>query len=148
MSARPSYTEQLQSPKWQRLRLACLEFAGWKCQQCENPDESLHVHHKRYVKGRMAWEYERSELEVLCSTCHKNLHYYSELLDRLLAEQKTPQACDIQAAFALLAGFFALTGICSQELIDEANKGGLNRLFYMGAAAAHLGYEKLVTACE
>lgn len=34
----------------------------------------LHVHHKYYVKGKLAWEYPNEALVCLCQTCHQELH--------------------------------------------------------------------------
>ena len=74
-----TYREQLLSPFWQRKRLEALSAADFSCQHCYDKEETLHVHHKLYVKGRKAWEYELSELLVLCESCHKEEH---EKLDR------------------------------------------------------------------
>lgn len=56
-----AYRDQLLHPNWQRKRLEMLEAAGWECTSCGGAEKTLHVHHKRYVKGRMAWEYEADE---------------------------------------------------------------------------------------
>jgi hypothetical protein len=37
-------------------------------------NQTLHVHHKKYIKGKMPWEYEDSDLISLCNLCHSNLH--------------------------------------------------------------------------
>lgn len=74
-----TYLEQLQSPQWQRRRLTMLEHAGWMCQRCLADDAQLHVHHKRYHKGRKAWEYDDDELLVVCRDCHTSEH---EMLDQ------------------------------------------------------------------
>lgn len=66
-----TYAEQLKHPFWQKKRLEVLEDARWRCECCEDATRTLHVHHKRYVKGRMAWEYEREELASLCEACHE-----------------------------------------------------------------------------
>ena len=34
----------------------------------------LHVHHKYYVQGKLAWEYPNEALLSLCQTCHQELH--------------------------------------------------------------------------
>ena len=34
----------------------------------------LHVHHKYYVQGKLAWEYPNAALICLCQTCHQELH--------------------------------------------------------------------------
>lgn len=81
-----TYAEQLRHPNWQRKRLEALSAAGFSCAQCFGTDVTLHVHHKRYLKGRMAWEYELDELSVLCEDCHKDEHEEQEIRERLLAE--------------------------------------------------------------
>lgn len=93
------YREQLLDPRWQRLRLEVLEAARWECQNCGASDKTLHVHHKRYVKGRKVWEYAPEELESLCKDCHKAHHDERELLDRLLAD------APLSEIIPLLAGF-------------------------------------------
>lgn len=34
----------------------------------------LNVHHKHYILGRFAWEYEDNELVTLCQSCHEKVH--------------------------------------------------------------------------
>lgn len=36
--------------------------------------KSLHVHHKYYQIGKMAWEYPNTALTTLCWACHEDLH--------------------------------------------------------------------------
>lgn len=78
--AKLTYSQQLADPRWQRRRLQILELAGWECNDCGNGALQLHVHHPRYIKGRMAWEYEDDELQVLCVDCHKAHHEFETTL--------------------------------------------------------------------
>lgn len=106
-----SYREQLLHPNWQRKRLETLDAAGWACRKCECTDVTLHVHHKRYVKGRMAWEYERDELEVLCADCHAAEHDLKDLLERVINGVRilgeAPEQDPLTKAIGLLAGYYA-----------------------------------------
>lgn len=47
-------------------------------QVSENDDwffvKRLHIHHKCYQEGKLAWEYDLSKLQTLCWTCHETLH--------------------------------------------------------------------------
>lgn len=95
-----TYAQQLKHPNWQRVRLQMLEAAGWKCEECSAAEQMLHVHHKRYIKGRMAWEYSQSELQVLCADCHEEHHYIENELNELLAHISATEA------LALLRGFY------------------------------------------
>lgn len=96
-----TYKEQLLHPLWQQKRLQVLEAAGWQCRACGTKEITLHVHHKKYVKGRKAWEYELSELECLCKNCHQTEHGKRELLDRLLSAGNN----SLDVAIGLLAGY-------------------------------------------
>ena len=86
--ARLTYSEQLKHPNWQRRRLETLERHGWQCSDCGDADKTLHVHHKHYFKGRMAWEYSDDELTVLCESCHSNQHRIEDLLKEVLMGQE------------------------------------------------------------
>lgn len=82
--AKLSYGEQLKHPNWQRKRLEVMEAAGFNCENCGDKESTLNVHHRRYVKGRMVWEYDRPDLVCLCEQCHQAEHEERELLDMLL----------------------------------------------------------------
>lgn len=84
--ARMSYAEQLKHPNWQRKRLEVLEHHGFSCVVCSNKEKTLHVHHKQYIKGRMAWDYELSNFEAMCEDCHKTTHDLKERLDSVIAQ--------------------------------------------------------------
>lgn len=43
------------------------------CQWCMS-SEDLQVHHKKYISGRMAWEYDDFDLLTLCGKCHSEHH--------------------------------------------------------------------------
>ena len=80
-----TYKQQLADPRWQKRRLTMLDAAGWACRNCHSVVTQLHVHHIRYVKGRMAWEYQDHELEVLCADCHGAEHEFQEELGAAMA---------------------------------------------------------------
>ena len=80
-----SYTEQLKHPNWQRKRLQILDASGFECSECGSKDKTLHVHHKRYIKGRKAWEYEDDVFTVLCEDCHLEAHQIKEEFDQIIA---------------------------------------------------------------
>lgn len=66
-----TYSEKLRDPRWQRKRLEILQKYNFKCEACWSGEDTLHVHHTYYVKGREPWEYPDSSLEVLCENCHR-----------------------------------------------------------------------------
>lgn len=92
-----SYAEQLRHPFWQRKRLEVLEYFRFTCYGCDSKEKTLHVHHKRYVKGRKAWEYELEDFEALCADCHNETHESKELLDSVIAQFPSVMWSDIAA---------------------------------------------------
>jgi hypothetical protein len=79
------YWQLLKRPEWQKKRLEMLELAGWECQDCGSKENSLHVHHKQYFKGRDPWDYETDQLEVLCDECHNVEHLELQRIKEILS---------------------------------------------------------------
>ena len=69
-----TYAEQLKHPNWQKKRLEVMSGADFKCQKCKSGDNTLNVHHKKYIRGRKAWQYRIEDFECLCEGCHKFTH--------------------------------------------------------------------------
>lgn len=65
------YTHLLKDPKWQKMRLKIFERDNWQCKWCNDKNNTLHVHHLRYERGKMPWEYELKDLITLCECCHE-----------------------------------------------------------------------------
>ena len=108
-----TYSEQLKHPNWQKKRLESLEAARWECANCGDKSQTLHVHHRQYFKGRMAWEYSGAELAVLCETCHTAEHQDLDALRRMLVNVETREA------LALLGGFHKHCDYIDPEVISE-----------------------------
>ncbi len=72
----------LSHPKWFRFKKRILRLRGDQCQRCSNGDD-LHLHHKVYHEGHRAWEYDESEIELLCAICHGHEHGYLKRCDYL-----------------------------------------------------------------
>lgn len=67
-----SYFELLKDPRWQRKRLEIMERDNFTCQECEDTEATLNVHHKAYAFKKMApWEYPDDWLITLCEGCHE-----------------------------------------------------------------------------
>lgn len=69
-----TYSELLLDVRWQKKRLEILSRDNWICLKCERSDQTLHVHHKKYISGRKPWEYESDNFETLCYKCHSKEH--------------------------------------------------------------------------
>lgn len=78
-----TYQEKLLDPRWQRKRLEILQDDEWQCQKCHATENTLHVHHLYYEKGRDPWDYSRDALIILCASCHED-----ETRDRPVEEQE------------------------------------------------------------
>ena len=63
-----TYSEKLQDPRWQKLRLKVFERDNFTCKLCGDNKETLHVHHEKY-KGD-PWDANINDLKTLCKDCH------------------------------------------------------------------------------
>lgn len=69
-----SYSDLLKNPKWQKKRLEILSRDEFTCRTCGNVNETLHVHHSKYIRNKNPWEYKDLFLITLCETCHNKIH--------------------------------------------------------------------------
>ncbi len=83
-TARPSYSDLLKHPEWQRKRLEILDRAGFECEDCGDKTTTLHVHHGYYEKGLKPWEYPDESLHCLCAPCHEREQQKLARLHRLI----------------------------------------------------------------
>ena len=67
------YDDQLKDPKWYALRDKVKRRDEYKCVICDSP-AMLHVHHKHYLYGKLAWEYPLTNFITVCASCHKMIH--------------------------------------------------------------------------
>jgi hypothetical protein len=140
---RTGYAEQLKHPNWQRRRLECLEAARWECENCGNTEVTLHVHHKRYVKGRMAWEYSDQELIVLCESCHDIDHHLQSMMALLMVSANRSEAT------GLCAGFYSESDADPKVITGMSQLEPLN--FHIGVCAlivSHLDIDKIAQVAE
>lgn len=68
-----NYADQLNDDRWKLKREQILTRDWNMCQRCMR-SKNLEVHHKKYIKGRMAWEYADWYLITLCGLCHAEIH--------------------------------------------------------------------------
>lgn len=100
-----TYREQLLHPNWQRKRLEIMQRDDFKCRACGDDELTLHVHHKQYVKGRLAWEYPNDELVTLCEGCHEVAHEEMTQLRAVIAKLPVDGPRSVSDAYGVLAGW-------------------------------------------
>jgi hypothetical protein len=83
-----TYKELLKHPKWRKRREEILERDNWQCTCCHSSEESLNVHHRRYIPGRKPWEYPDEELATFCEVCHVNHHKVSDAYNNFTLQGK------------------------------------------------------------
>jgi hypothetical protein len=108
-----TYSEQLAHPNWQRKRLEILNRDSFECTDCGSKENQLHVHHKYYKKGKMAWDYPDDCLITLCGQCHKSLEDSKQALITVIGDLTE---YDIQE----LTGY--ALAIRNEDDIDEIRK--------------------------
>lgn len=79
------YYIKLRNPKWQRRKSEIMLRDNFKCQICGDTENTLNVHHIRYVKGRKPWEYDDNELITLCEKCHERRKSFDDINKRTVA---------------------------------------------------------------
>lgn len=82
------FSEQIKDPRWQKKRLQVLELHDFKCEICGNTENELHVHHSRYIKNRMYWEYDNDVLMCLCSKCHERIHKKTQVVKEVKKDRE------------------------------------------------------------
>ena len=62
--------------EWKAYCAEQIKLHGGVCAHClrSGAEVVLQVHHTKYVKGRLPWEYPYDECEVLCRGCHAKEH--------------------------------------------------------------------------
>jgi hypothetical protein len=75
---KPSYSDLLQDPLWQKKRLEIFNRDDFCCQKCYDTKNTLHVHHKSYIPDNKPWEYPNGWLITLCKKCHEFETAYSK----------------------------------------------------------------------
>lgn len=68
-----TYSDKLRDPRWQKKRLEILNRDAFTCVFCESTEKELHVHHRRYERGKDPWEYPDQALVTLCKDCHERV---------------------------------------------------------------------------
>lgn len=114
-----SYSDLLKDPRWQRKRLEVLNDANWRCEECDNARDTLHVHHRIYRRGTNPWEYDKEELQCLCENCHDRVTQLGKRFDVAVAEFKA--VCHSRNMSWVVGAMHALTGLFSgteTDLID------------------------------
>lgn len=71
MSTKERYREYLESPEWEKLRLAAYSRAEGKCEFCGSKGAA--VHHIRYPKNLKEDDC-LDNLVVVCDKCHDRIH--------------------------------------------------------------------------
>ncbi len=72
------YDELLKDERWLEFRERMFEKIGRKCENCGSR-HNLEIHHRFYVFGRKPWEYGSVDVQVLCHSCHAEIHMYQYL---------------------------------------------------------------------
>jgi hypothetical protein len=80
-----TYSEKLKDPRWQKKRLEIMHAADFQCEECGSKEKTLHIHHRRYIKGREPWDYEDCDLLCLCEDCHSEATYFDQSLFELIS---------------------------------------------------------------
>lgn len=100
-----TYSDKLRDPRWQKRRLEVFQRDGFKCCDCDSESETLHVHHRYYVRGREPWNYPLCAFQTLCKDCHEAEQEQSEsgwqIWEWLMTYFSTSPSNELQLLFKL-----------------------------------------------
>ena len=68
------YEHLLKDERWKLFRLRVMSERGCSCEYCGST-ETIQIHHTKYVKGRLPWEYDIKDMRVVCKKCHQRIHH-------------------------------------------------------------------------
>lgn len=94
-----NYWDLLHCYEWQVKRFEILIRDKFRCCDCDELSEELHVHHKYYIKDAMPWEIDNLGLVSLCRVCHEKRHekeiikVYKKVDDKLLWTNEYTDFC-------------------------------------------------------
>lgn len=75
-------------PRWQKVRLEIMNRDKFRCQACGSTTDTLHVHHRVYVKKMKIWDAAHKDLVTLCEKCHERAEEivcgFREIADRIV----------------------------------------------------------------
>lgn len=93
-----TYSEKLRDPRWRDFRAEFISSRpSRECDDCcEDTVGTLHVHHRLYRPGTEPWEYEFSELRLLCEECHGRIHDVEKRIRALTLTLAAHEAYEFQ----------------------------------------------------
>ena len=70
-----SYHDQLKTKEWKHYRLYIAIANRFTCELCGNTFyRRFNIHHKKYINGLMAWQYDLKDVAFLCYHHHFMVH--------------------------------------------------------------------------
>ncbi len=94
LGAGSSYRDKLANPEWKRFARNMRERHNFACQICRRGNVQLQVHHWFY-DGREPWQYDPSEVVVLCPVCHEEFHTQLKNFRKYVFQKLTPTALQV-----------------------------------------------------
>ena len=71
----PTYKQLLNTYDWEIKRFHIMRRDKFQCTKCGiMARKQLRVHHKKYSKKLLPWEYNDKYLITLCDECHSKIH--------------------------------------------------------------------------
>ena len=124
-----TYREKLKDPRWQKKRLEILSLHEFECQDCGSKENTLHVHHPYYEKGKEPWDYDENVLMCVCDDCHKYAHYQEDIFNEYINKVKNGGAGRNLMFYAGLIAGYSHDGPFDIEVVDYEFAEGLGVCF-------------------
>jgi antitoxin component YwqK of YwqJK toxin-antitoxin module len=128
-----NYGNLLNCIEWKFKRFKILVRDKFTCEDCGNLNNSLHVHHKYYLRNALPWEIEDEALVSLCINCHVYRHeneqisLYRKIANKLVLENHNYEICSRCNGSRYLPQFSHVeNGICFKCREDTVVKSIFN----------------------
>lgn len=121
------YSDKLRDPRWQKKRLKILERDEWACRGCFDSENTLVVHHLRYLPDKEPWDYPDGLLLTLCEECHRQEREHRPYVEQGLLDilKEKGFLCDDIAV--LNGGFVCMKMIHVHDVMATAIAWALQR---------------------
>lgn len=140
-----NYSEKLRNPLWQKKRLEILNRDNFTCSLCCDEKTELHIHHKKYKRGKEPWEYQDDDFQTLCKHCHAITERVKKFATPKIVTKRYDDAIEL---LVLTVSIVSSIGICVQiytysndnklEYVNEINEDEASLHFSLINITKHL----------
>ena len=86
------YHDSLKRNEWKSFARGVRSSRGNTCETCRRCNVETHVHHLFYEPDKQPWEYDHSDVMLLCAECHKQMHEHLKQFRKYVFRNLDPKS--------------------------------------------------------